>query len=85
MALYDLLDSATFLNLSRDPARLVVIDEIQRLPELLNEVHRLIEERQPSYRLERTQASERGRQFARGAGSHQEVAPAGLSGAGAEL
>ena len=50
---YDLLDSATFLALSRDPGRLadtltprdrlVVIDEIQRLPELLNEVHRLIE------------------------------------------
>jgi predicted AAA+ superfamily ATPase len=54
-ALYDLLDSATFLALSRDPGRLgkelssaeqvAVIDEIQRLPELLNEVHRLIEER----------------------------------------
>lgn len=54
-ALYDLLDSATFLSLSRDPGRLgkelssaeqvAVIDEIQRLPELLNEVHRLIEER----------------------------------------
>jgi len=53
--LYDLLDSATYLTLSRDPGRLgqqlsprdriVVIDEIQRLPELLNEVHRLIETR----------------------------------------
>lgn len=52
---YDLLDSATYLALSREPERLgqelgpadrvVVIDEIQRLPELLNEVHRLIEER----------------------------------------
>lgn len=52
---YDLLDSATFLALSRDPQRigqeagerggLVVIDEIQRLPGLLNEVHRLIEGR----------------------------------------
>jgi predicted AAA+ superfamily ATPase len=52
---YDLLDSSVYLALSRDPARLaqetthrdhvVVIDEIQRLPELLNEVHRLIEER----------------------------------------
>ena len=52
---YDLLDSSTFLTLSRDPGRLaqelgpedrqVVIDEIQRLPGLLNEVHRLIEER----------------------------------------
>lgn len=52
---YDLLDSAVYLALSRSPGRLaeeldpdtrlVVIDEIQRLPELLNEVHRLIEER----------------------------------------
>ena len=52
---YDLLDSATFLALSRHPGqlaeelgprdRVVVIDEIQRLPELLNEVHRLIETR----------------------------------------
>ncbi len=53
--LYDLLDSATFVALSRDPGRLaqelgprdrvVVIDEIQKLPQLLDEVHRLIEER----------------------------------------
>ncbi len=52
---YDLLDSATYLALSREPGRVaqeltprdrvVVIDEIQRLPELLNEVHRLIEQR----------------------------------------
>lgn len=52
---YDLLDSAVFLALSREPGRIaeeitpadrvVAIDEIQRLPELLNEVHRLIEER----------------------------------------
>lgn len=51
--LYDLLDSATYLALSRNPGRIaeeisddegiVVIDEIQRLPGLLNEVHRLIE------------------------------------------
>jgi predicted AAA+ superfamily ATPase len=50
--IYDLLDSATYLALSRQPGRLaeeigssvkrVVIDEIQRLPSLLNEVHRLI-------------------------------------------
>jgi predicted AAA+ superfamily ATPase len=50
---YDLLDTSVFLALSRDPGRIaeeltpkerfVVIDEIQRLPELLNEVHRLIE------------------------------------------
>jgi predicted AAA+ superfamily ATPase len=53
--LYDLLDSATYLALSQHPGRLgeelspgdrlVVIDEIQRLPELLHEVHRLIETR----------------------------------------
>lgn len=50
---YDLLDSAVYLALSQRPARLeeelnldtrvIVIDEIQRLPELLNEVQRLIE------------------------------------------
>ncbi len=52
---YDLLDSSVFLALSQRPGRLgeelgprdglVVVDEIQRLPELLNEVHRLIESR----------------------------------------
>jgi predicted AAA+ superfamily ATPase len=52
---YDLLDSAVYLALSRNPAqlgeeigartKLVAIDEIQRLPELLNEVQRLIESR----------------------------------------
>ncbi len=51
--IYDLLDSATYLTLSQHPERMaeelgpkdrvVVIDEIQRLPVLLNEVHRLIE------------------------------------------
>ncbi len=52
---YDLLDSETFLRLSQAPQRLydecrllacgswVVIDEVQRIPTLLNEVHRLIE------------------------------------------
>ena len=50
---YDLLDAEIYLALSRNPGliseelqpqdRIVVIDEIQRLPELLNEVHRLIE------------------------------------------
>jgi predicted AAA+ superfamily ATPase len=50
---YDLLDTTTYLALSQNPRRLaqelvpqdriIVIDEIQRLPELLNEVHRLIE------------------------------------------
>ncbi len=52
---YDLLDHATYLALGQRPGRIaeevapgervVVIDEIQRLPELLNEVHRLIEGR----------------------------------------
>jgi predicted AAA+ superfamily ATPase len=53
--IYDLLDTSIYLALSQNPGRIgqelspkdraVVIDEIQRLPELLNEVHRLIEER----------------------------------------
>ncbi|NLE40562.1 MAG: ATP-binding protein [Lentisphaerae bacterium] len=52
---YNLLDAEVFLALSRRPSQLgeevratekrVVIDEIQRLPGLLNEVHRLIEAR----------------------------------------
>ena len=52
---YNLLDSGVFLTLSQHPGRLaeelkadeeiVVIDEIQRIPGLLNEVHWLIEER----------------------------------------
>ncbi len=55
MRTYDLLDSSVFLMLSQNPERLeqelepedrvVAIDEIQRLPHLLNEVHRLIESR----------------------------------------
>jgi len=59
--LYDLLDHATYLALSQQPGRIaeeltaadrvVVIDEIQRLPELLNEVHRLIEERRIKFLL----------------------------------
>lgn len=52
---YNLLESETYLTLSRSPRRLreeitaddrfVVIDEIQKLPSLLDEVHLLIEER----------------------------------------
>ncbi len=52
---YDLLDTSVYLALSQRPGRLaeeigpqdriVVIDEIQRLPGLLNEVHRLMETR----------------------------------------
>jgi predicted AAA+ superfamily ATPase len=51
--IYDLLDTSTYLALSQNPGRiaeelaphdrLVVIDEIQRLPVLLNEVHKIIE------------------------------------------
>ena len=58
---YDLLDATVYLALSRRPARLgeelqggdrvVVIDGIQRLPELLNEVHRLIEARRIRFLL----------------------------------
>jgi len=51
----DLLEASLFLELSRDPGRLepmigaqpenawVVVDEIQKIPALLDEVHRLIE------------------------------------------
>ncbi len=52
---YDLLDTSVFLALGQHPGRvaqelgpedrIVVIDEIQRLPQLLNEAHRLIETR----------------------------------------
>ncbi len=52
---YNLLDNSLFLEFNSRPGRLkeeingkdelVIIDEIQRIPELLNEVHLLIEER----------------------------------------
>jgi uncharacterized protein len=58
---YDLVDSSTYLTLSRQPERIaqeltdrdriVVIDEVQRLPEILNEVHRLIETRRLHFLL----------------------------------
>lgn len=52
----DLLDFSTFSSLSANPSRLenlipqnyigwIILDEVQRIPELLNEVHRLIESR----------------------------------------
>ncbi len=58
----DLLDSRLFLRLSSAPhdleelinaqdSNLIVIDEIQRIPELLNEVHRLIEDRKIRFLL----------------------------------
>ena len=58
---YDLLDTSMYLALSQNPGRLaqeltgrdpiVVIEEIQRLPALLDEVHRLIEERRIRFLL----------------------------------
>ena len=59
---FDCLDSALHTSLQASPARLanlipadfsgrVIIDEIQRIPELLNEVHRLIERRRLSFIL----------------------------------
>ncbi len=60
--LIDLLDTRHFLKLSSapyelesliaaNPADFVAIDEIQRIPELLNEVHRLIEARNITFLL----------------------------------
>jgi predicted AAA+ superfamily ATPase len=58
---YDLLDNTVYLALSQNPGRMaqelgpkdriIVIDEIQRLPDLLNEVHRLIETRRLRFLL----------------------------------
>lgn len=58
---YNLLDSETYLRLSRSPKRLreestpkdriIIIDEIQKLPELLDEVHLLIEENRTHFLL----------------------------------
>ena len=53
---FDLLEARTYSQLLADPMRLgeripanysgwVILDEVQRIPELLNEVHRLIESR----------------------------------------
>ncbi|MBW1809972.1 MAG: ATP-binding protein [Deltaproteobacteria bacterium] len=55
----DLLRSRVYLDLQHDPSQLenyiknslVVIDEVQRIPELLNEVHSLIEEQQCKFLL----------------------------------
>ncbi len=58
----DLLEDEIFINLQAHPQRLmnyvdikksktVVIDEIQRIPELLNEVHRLIEKEKINFVL----------------------------------
>jgi predicted AAA+ superfamily ATPase len=60
---FDLLDEALYQSLLADPAlfaaelrrlppeRWVVVDEVQRLPPLLNEVHRFIEERRLRFAL----------------------------------
>ncbi|HVX00471.1 MAG TPA: AAA family ATPase [Candidatus Babeliaceae bacterium] len=58
----DLLDFATYSSLLANPSRLenliprdyqdwIVIDEVQRVPELLNEVHRLIEHKKFKFLL----------------------------------
>ena len=58
----DLLDSRYFLRLSgaphelesliaANPADIIVIDEIQRIPDLLNEIHRLIETQKLTFLL----------------------------------
>ena len=59
----DLLDASLFLELSRDPHRIeamiggqpenswVVLDEIQKIPALLDEVHRLMESRRWRFAL----------------------------------
>lgn len=58
----DLLDSRYFLRLSGEPhdlesliaanpADIIVIDEIQRIPDLLNEIHRLIEAKKQTFLL----------------------------------
>lgn len=59
---FDLLDFPLYTTLLTDPSRLealipqgydkiIVIDEVQRIPELLNEVHRLIEKRKYRFLL----------------------------------
>lgn len=58
--IYDLLDAHEFQRLLREPAlisqetkpdTIVVIDEIQKLPQLLDEVHRLISKRKQTFLL----------------------------------
>ncbi len=58
---FDLLDDTTFRDLLRQPSligeritpkhQIVVIDEIQRIPELLNEIHRLIFQKKGTFLL----------------------------------
>ncbi|MBF0491961.1 MAG: ATP-binding protein [Deltaproteobacteria bacterium] len=59
--IYNLLDTRLFSRLLKDPGlleeenrnqnKLIVIDEIQKLPSLLDEVHRLIEEQNKTFLL----------------------------------
>jgi predicted AAA+ superfamily ATPase len=61
--LFDLLDTSLYLELSRDPHRIeaiignqppgrwIVLDEIQKIPTLLDEVHRLMETRRWRFAL----------------------------------
>ena len=69
----DLLHSETYMRLMANPSQLesmialnerpyVVIDEIQRVPELLNEVHRLIENKQTRFLLSGSSARKLKRQ-----------------------
>ena len=74
---YDLLNTREALRLSRDPAALyreteslpaatwVVIDEVQKVPDLLDEVHRLIERRHLRFVLSGSSA----RKLKRGGGN----------------
>lgn len=59
---FDLLDFSLYSSLSADPSRLenlipknydnwIILDEVQRVPQLLNEVHRLIEGRKLRFLL----------------------------------
>ena len=53
----DLLNSRLFMQLQNDPSQLenlagnsiIIIDEVQRVPEILDEVHRLIEEKNKKF------------------------------------
>jgi predicted AAA+ superfamily ATPase len=84
---YDLLDADVFLTLSRRPTqlgeelgpsdRLVVLDEIQKLPVLLDEVHRLIEQRRIRFVLtgSSAQAAPRRRESPRRPGTELDASP----------
>lgn len=73
---FNLLKAQTFLELSKDPSLLeakaqfretdswICIDEVQKLPHLLDEVHRLIEEKQWKFALSGSSARKLKRQGA---------------------